>query len=65
MHEGHISLYFFCIAENVFSKGLTKMALENKIKLINGIRNLMVHSHTLYAYEIMIFSKGNCYYVFG
>ncbi|GAU48100.1 hypothetical protein TSUD_133200 [Trifolium subterraneum] len=54
-----LSPLLFCIAEDVLSRGLTKLVSDQKIKLIKGTRNFMVPSHILYADDIMVFCKGN------
>lgn len=54
-------LFLFCIAEDVLNRCLSKLESNNKIKLIKAYRSMMVPSHTLYADEIMLFTKGNIF----
>jgi hypothetical protein len=53
-----LSPLLFCIAEEVLSRGLTKLVDEGKLKLIKGIRYATIPSHILYADDIMLFCKG-------
>ena len=48
-----------CLAEEVLSRGITKLVEEGKIKLISGARNTQIPSHCFYADDIMIYCRGN------
>jgi hypothetical protein len=54
-----LSLLLFCLAEEVLSRGITKLVEEGKVKLITGARNIQIPSHRLYADDIMIYCRGN------
>jgi hypothetical protein len=53
-----LSPLLFCIAEDVLSRGISKLVESGNLELIKGTRHLNVPSHTLYADDIMIFCKG-------
>lgn len=53
-----LSPLFFCLAEEVLSRGLTKLVTSGKLSLMTGSRGTHVPSHVLYADDIMIFCKG-------
>jgi len=46
------------IAEDVLSRGITKLVEEGKVELIKGSRHQTIPSHTLYADDVMVFCKG-------
>lgn len=54
-----MSPLLFCIVEDVLSRGLTQLVSNNRIKLIKSTRDTFVPSHTLYADDIMLFTKGS------
>jgi hypothetical protein len=54
-----LSPLLFCLAEDVLSRGITKLVESGKLELIKGTRHMNLPSHTLYADDIMIFCKGN------
>jgi len=56
-----LSPLLFCLAEEVLSRGITKLVEEGKVKLITGARNIQIPSHCLYADDIMIYCRGNFY----
>ena len=47
------------MAEEVLSRGITKLVEEGKINLISGARNTQIPSHCFYADDIMIYCRGN------
>lgn len=53
-----LSPLIFCLAEDVLSRSISKLVLENKMELIKGTRNIKVHPHTFYVDDLMIFCKG-------
>jgi hypothetical protein len=53
-----LSPLLFCLAEDVLSRGITKLVESGKLELIKGTRHMNLPSHTLYADDIMIFCKG-------
>ncbi|CAL0327859.1 unnamed protein product [Lupinus luteus] len=53
-----LSPLLFCLAEDVFSRGLMKLHEQGKIHLISGPRNIATPTHVLYADDILIFCKG-------
>ncbi|XP_019459974.1 PREDICTED: uncharacterized protein LOC109359738 [Lupinus angustifolius] len=46
------------VAEDVLSRGISKLVLEGKLSTINGPRNLKTCSHAFYADDILVFCKG-------
>jgi hypothetical protein len=48
----------FCLAEEVLSRGITRLVNEGKLKLIKGTRTAPIPSHILYADDVMLFCKG-------
>jgi hypothetical protein len=54
-----LSPLLFCLAEEVLSRGISKLVEEGKVKLISGSRNSTIPSHCFYADDIMIYCKGN------
>ncbi|XP_019431188.1 PREDICTED: uncharacterized protein LOC109338411 [Lupinus angustifolius] len=53
-----LSPLLFCIAEDVLSRGISKLVLEGKLSTISGPRNLKICSHAFYADDILVFCKG-------
>ncbi|CAL0324296.1 unnamed protein product [Lupinus luteus] len=53
-----LSPILFCLAEDVFSRGLMKLHEQGKIHHISGPRNISTPTHVLYADDILIFCKG-------
>lgn len=54
-----LSPILFYIAEEILSRGITNLVTSRSVKLIKGTRNFSVPSHTLFAYDIIIFSRGD------
>ena len=52
-----LSPLLFCIAEEVLSRGLTKLVDEGKLEQISGARYSLVPSHVLYVDDIMVLCK--------
>jgi hypothetical protein len=50
-----ISHLLFCIAEEVMSRGISRLVDEGKLDLIKGSRKPYVPSHVLYIDDIMFF----------
>lgn len=53
-----LSPLLFCIAEEVLSRGITKLVQEGKIQSTFSLRGFATPSHALYADDIMVFCKG-------
>jgi hypothetical protein len=53
-----LSPLHFCLAEEVLSRGISKLVTDGNIELIKGARNTFVPSHCLYADDIMVFCSG-------
>jgi hypothetical protein len=53
-----LSPLLFCIAEEVLSRGITKLVNEGKIDLISASGHANIPSRCLYADDIMVFCKG-------
>lgn len=53
-----LSPLLFCIAEEVLSRGITKLVEEGKVDLISASRNAKIPSHCLYVDDIMVYCKG-------
>ncbi|MCI03301.1 RNA-directed DNA polymerase (Reverse transcriptase), partial [Trifolium medium] len=53
-----LSPLLFCLAEDVLSRGISKLVHDGKLDLIRGTRLVNVPSHTLYADDIMVFCRG-------
>ncbi|CAJ2663194.1 unnamed protein product [Trifolium pratense] len=53
-----LSPLLFCLAEEVLSRGLTKLVNDGHLKLIKGTRSSHIPSHILYANDVMLFCKG-------
>jgi mannosylglycoprotein endo-beta-mannosidase len=54
-----LSPLLFCLAEEVLSRGISRLVAQGKLHLIKGTRNIKVPSHSFYADDLMIFCKGN------
>jgi len=52
-------LYFFCIAEEVLSRGITNLILTKHILLMASPKGLYFSSHVLYADDIFVLSRAN------
>ncbi|CAL0332867.1 unnamed protein product [Lupinus luteus] len=52
-----LSPILFCLAEDVLSRGITKLLSERKISTISGPKGIQTPSHVLYADDIFIFCK--------
>ncbi|XP_019455087.1 PREDICTED: uncharacterized protein LOC109356210 [Lupinus angustifolius] len=53
-----LSPILFCLTEEVLSRGITKLVMDNKLSTIIGPKNLHSPSHVLFADDILIFCKG-------
>jgi hypothetical protein len=53
-----LSPLLFCLAEEVLSRGISKLVVDGNMELIKGSRNSLVPSHCLYANDIMVFCSG-------
>jgi len=53
-----LSPLLFCLAEEVLSRGLTKLVNDGSLKLIKGTRSTPISYHILYADDVMLFCKG-------
>jgi hypothetical protein len=53
--DNPLSPLLFSLAEDVLSRGLSKLVSDGKLDLIRGTRSVNVPSHTLYADDIMVF----------
>ncbi|XP_019460146.1 PREDICTED: uncharacterized protein LOC109359906 [Lupinus angustifolius] len=53
-----LSPLLFCIAEDVLSRGLSKLLVDGQISTIEGPKGIKTPSHVLYADDIFIFCKG-------
>jgi hypothetical protein len=56
-----LSPLLFCIAENVISRGISKLVKEGKLDLIKGNENAQFPSHILCADDIMVFLQGQVF----
>ncbi|XP_019451753.1 PREDICTED: uncharacterized protein LOC109353847 [Lupinus angustifolius] len=54
-----LSPILFCLAEEVLSRGITKLVIDNKLSTITGPMNLQSPSHVLFADDILIFCKAS------
>lgn len=54
-----LSLLLFCLAEDVLSRGISKLVDSGLLHTISGPRNLTSPSHVLYADDVLVFCKGN------
>jgi hypothetical protein len=53
-----LSPLLFCIAEEVLSRGLSKLVSDGMLKPMKGTRNVAIPSHILYTDDVMLFCKG-------
>lgn len=53
-----LSPLLFCIAEEVLSRGISKLVDDHKIDLIGSSRGACIPSHCLYADDIMVYCRG-------
>ncbi|WJX39138.1 hypothetical protein P8452_26715 [Trifolium repens] len=53
-----LSPLLFCLAEEVLSRGISKLVVDGNMELIKGSRNSLVPSHCLYANDIMVFCSA-------
>jgi len=53
-----LSPLLFCIAEEVLSRGISKLVDEGKLELISASRNAKIHSHCFYVDDLMVYCKG-------
>lgn len=63
-HGNPLSPLIFYLAEDVLSRSISKLVLENKMELIIGTRNIKVHPHTFYADDLM-FVCSTSYHSYG
>jgi len=53
-----LSHLLFCLAEDVLSRGISKLVIEGKLEQIKGTRQVKVPSHSFYVDDLMVFCKG-------
>lgn len=53
-----LSPLLFCLAEEVLSRGISKLVENGHLQLIKGTRHNALPSHILYADDVMLFCKG-------
>lgn len=53
-----LSPLLFCLAEEVLSRGISKLVDKGEMDLISSSRGCQVPSHCFYADDLMIFCKG-------
>ncbi|KAK2449352.1 hypothetical protein QL285_008554 [Trifolium repens] len=53
-----LSPLLFCLAEEVLSRGLSKLVSDGLLKPTKGTRNVSIPSHILYVDDVMLFCKG-------
>ncbi|KAE9619300.1 putative RNA-directed DNA polymerase [Lupinus albus] len=53
-----LSPLLFCLAEDVVSRGISKLLADRKLSLIAGPNKIQPPSHVLYADDVLIFCKG-------
>jgi len=53
-----LSQLLFCLAKDVFSRGISKLVNEGKLEEIKGTISVKVPSHSFYADDLMVFCKG-------
>ena len=53
-----LSPLLFCLAEEVLSRGISKLVVDGKLDLISGSRSMHVPSHCFYTDDLMLFCKG-------
>lgn len=49
----------FCLAEEVLSRGISKLVADGGLGLMTGARGVQVPSHILYADDVMVFCRGS------
>jgi hypothetical protein len=54
-----LSPLLFCLAEDVLSRGISKLVSQGRLNQIKGTRNFMIPSHSFYADDLLVFCKGN------
>jgi len=53
-----LSPLLFCLAEEVLSRGISKLVENGHLQLIKGTRHNALPSHILYVDDVMLFCKG-------
>jgi len=53
-----LSPLLFCLAEEVLSRGISRLVDEGKVDLIKASRHATIPSHCFYADDLMIYCKG-------
>lgn len=56
---GPLSPLIFWVVEEVLSRGIPNLVYTNHLQLIKGIVHHQIHSHSLYAYDIMLFRTAS------
>ncbi|XP_050379798.1 uncharacterized protein LOC126797169 [Argentina anserina] len=54
----HLSHILFCLAEEILSRGLTKLAEDGLIDLLSSHLGITPPSHVLFADDIIVFMRG-------
>ncbi|XP_062014240.1 uncharacterized protein LOC133730715 [Rosa rugosa] len=54
-----LSPLLFCLAEEVLSRGILRLVDMGHVQAISSPRAVKVHSHVLFADDIMVFCKGD------
>lgn len=54
-----LSPLLYCLAEEVLSRGISRLVAKRKIKCIPSPRKVLVPSHVLFADDVMVFMQGN------
>jgi len=49
--------FFFCIAKEVLSRGISKLVNDGQVSLIHGTKDVHVPSHCFYVDDLMVFCK--------
>jgi len=50
--------FFFCLAEDILSRKITKLVEDGRLEQIKATRNTLNPSHSLYVDDIMIYCNG-------